>query len=331
MKKTAKYLLAIASLCAFNSLKAQSDKEQIISDMLIIADNFVAPGAEGAAVQSSAGWFSSGKAMDKWQINFSVHGNALFVPSSKQTKLLQDQDLQIIKIKDSDRELLPTVFGPDTDIIFEGQVTNPLSDDGEKIDFEFDAIDGLDKKVLAHPFAQLTVGLPYGTEVTVRYLPNVTVDDVGYSTYGVGLKHNFNQYIKYSKEEDFQFAAAIGYSNIKLDYAFAPVSIPSLLELKEIEVDANLWLAQVIGSKLYENFEVFGAAGITNSNFDYAFGGSGGSLTQLNSELGTLGDSEIKFKADLGFNLYFGKFKVSSMLTAGSFFNANLGVHYRIQ
>jgi len=100
--------------------------------------------------------------------------------------------------------------------------------------------------------------------------------------------------------------------------------------LNRIDVNADLWLLQGLVSKLYGDFEVFGAMGITSSNFDYSMGGGGALLPTLNDELGTLGGNDVNFKADLGFNYYIGNIKISSAFTAGSFFNANLGLHYKI-
>lgn len=309
----------------YNGIKAQSttsNQELLVKDMLLVAENFAAPGAEGAAIQSSAGWFSSASTMDEWTIDVSVHGNALFIPKSKQNKVSSNSDFSIISIQGGNNALLPTVYGGDSDVVFEGSIFGQ--------DFSFNAIEGLDKKVLIHPFPQVTVGLPYGTEVAIRYLPSIVVNDVGFSTYGIGFKHNFNQYIKYSRPDDFQFAAVATYSNFKVDYAFVPVNI-QIAELNRIDINADLWLVQVMGSKLYETFEVFGAIGVTNSQFDYKMKGSGPGLTFLNQALTTIGGNEAKFKGDIGFNYYFNNFKISSMFTAGSLFNANLGLHYRIK
>lgn len=307
---------------------AQDDVENLITDMLLVADNFAAPGAEGAAIQSSAGWFSSASALGEWKFEFSVHANALFIPESKQTKLTSNNDFSVIRLRDNSEALVPTVFGGATGIVFEGEIENPLG--GGDIPFNFDAIAGLDKNILAHPFAQVTVGLPFGTEAAVRFLPEIKIDDVGFSTYGFGLKHNFNQYNKFSQPRDIQFAAAVTYSNFMLDYAFVPIVVASeVLEMNRINVEADLWLAQVLASKLYEQFEIFGAAGVTRSTFDYEMGGTGFVLDPLNNSLMELGDAELKFKGDLGFNYYFGNFKFSTMLTASNFFNANVGLHYR--
>jgi len=318
--------LFISLLLTFGFTNAQSDQDLLVEDMLLIADNFGTPAAEAAAIQSSAGWFSSARDLGEWKVEISVHGNAVFIPGSKQTKLASNKDFNILNIQGSTNALLPTVFGGDTDVVFEGELIGQ--------EFSFDAIDGLNKEVVIHPFPQVTVGLPYGTEVALRFVPRVTINDVGVSTSGIGLKHNFAQYFKYSRPDDFQVAAVVTYSNINIDYEYTPIEISAsgskVLELNRIDVKADIWLLQGLVSKLYGDFEVFGAMGVTSSNFDYSMGGGGSLLPTLNDELGALGGNDVKFKADLGFNYYIGNFKISSAFTAGSFFNANLGLHYKI-
>ena len=322
MRKLLKSTLLLSILLVTKISKAQEDVNLLIDDMLLIAENFAAPGAEGATLQSSAGWFSSASTLDKWQVEVSVHGNALFVPSSKQDKLINNNQFNILEIRGASNALLPTVYGGETDAIYEGNIFGQ--------NFDFEAIDGLDKGVVLHAFPQVTVGLPYMTEIAVRYLPEVFINDVGVSTYGIGLKHNISQYLyKRLRAEDFQFALVANYSNFQADYKFLPIDI-QIANLNRINVDANMYNVQLLGSKLYDTFEVMGGVGYTNSNFDYAFGGTGGSLPILNDQLGALGNSEGKFKGNIGFNYYFNKFKFSTVLSASGLFNANVGLHYRI-
>jgi hypothetical protein len=318
-------LLPLMVICFLitSNLKAQNSIELLIDDMLLVAQNFATPGAEGSALQASAGWFSSGSTLAKWKFEVSLHGNALFVPQEKQKQLFSNRDFQILNIRGSENALLPTVYGGETDVVFEGRIFNQ--------DFSFDAIDGLDKKVLIHPFPQVTLGLPYSTEAAIRFMPSIVINDVGVSTYGLGLKHNLTQYFeKRYNAEDFQFAVVATYSNFKIDYAFEPISIPAVIELNRIDVEADLFLFQLLGSKLYDTFEVYGGLGVTSSTFEYEMGGSGIGLPPLNQELAGIDSNGIKFKGDLGFNYYFDSFKVSTMFTASNFFNFNLGLHYRI-
>ncbi|TVZ25704.1 hypothetical protein JM83_0633 [Gillisia sp. Hel_I_86] len=329
MRKLLKPTFIIALFFVSNFSFAQNDINDLIDDMLLIADNFAAPGAEGATLQSSAGWFSSASTLNKWQVEVSVHGNALFVPSSKQNKLINNNQFNILEVSSPNgNALLPTVYGGDTDVMFSGEITNPFNQN-EKIPIIFDAIDGLDKKIVLHAFPQVTIGLPFKTEIAVRYLPKVFINDVGISTVGLGLKHNFSQYFyKRFNPEDFQFALVANYSNFKADYKFLPIDI-EIANLNRIEVDANMYNVQLIGSKLYDNFEVMGGLGYTNSDFDYSFGGTGASLPILNEQLGALGTSEGKFKGNIGFNYYANKFKFSTVFSASGLFNANVGLHYR--
>ena len=321
MRKIFESTLILSLLFVTQISKAQNDVNLLIEDMLLIAENFATPGAEGATLQSTAGWFSSASTMEKWQVEFSVHGNALFVPSSKQDKIVNNNQFNNLTISGASNALLPTVYGGDTEVVYEGSIF------GE--DFSFDALDGLDKKVVLHGFPQVTVGLPYKTEVAVRFMPEVYINDVGISTYGVGLKHNLSQYFQRRFDaENFQFAISGNYSNFTANYKFLPINI-QIANLDRIDVDANMWNLQVIGSKLYDNFEVMGGVGYTNSNFDYAFGGTGASLPILNDQLAALGNNEGKFKGSIGFNLYANKFKVSTVFSASGIFNANVGVHYR--
>ncbi|WP_034924324.1 DUF6588 family protein [Gillisia sp. CAL575] len=322
MRNLLKSTLFLSLFLVTQFSKAQEDVNLLIDDMLLIAENFAAPGAEGATLQSSAGWFSSASTLDKWQVEISVHGNALFVPSSKQDKLIRNNQFNNLTIGEGSNALLPTVYGGETEAIYQGTIFGQ--------DFEFDAIDGLDKSVVLHAFPQVTVGLPFKTEIAVRYLPEVFINDVGISTYGVGIKHNFSQYFyKRLRDEDFQFALVANYSNFKADYKFTPIDV-KIANLTRIDVDANMYNLQLIGSKLYDNFEVMGGFGYTNSKFDYAFGGTGASLPTLNNQLGALGNSEGKFKGNIGFNYYFNKFKFSTVLSASGLFNANVGLHYRL-
>ncbi len=316
-------LISVIILLSSSNLNAQNDQALLINDMLLVAENFASPGAEGAALQGSAGWFSSASTLDKWKFEVSIHGNALFVPSAKQKKLSNNADFSILRFQGSNNALLPTVYGGTTDVVFTGQIFDQ--------NFSFNAISGLGKETIIHPHPQVRIGLPYSTEVAVRYLPSVVVDDVGFSTFGLGIKHNFTQYYEQRYDpENFQFAAGITYSNFKVDYQFNQISIPGFVELNRIDVDADLWLFQILGSKLYSSFEVFGALGLTSSNFDYELGGTGSALPLLNGALANIEGSGNKFKGDVGFNYYFSNFKISTMFTASNFFNANLGIHYRI-
>ena len=330
MKFQAKHLIVIF-LFSVNSY-AQDDLTKFSNEMLYIADEFAGPAAEGASYQAGAGCFTSATALKPLKVEISFQGNALFVPSNRQSFTISNNDLSgvhegggaILSIKgDGNNAVVPTAFGGETDVYFEGNLLNQS--------FEFQALEGVNKNVVAYPFVQASVGLPYETEFSARILPQLTVDGVAFTTYGAAIKHNFSQYFRFNQEDDFQAAAIIAYNKFNVEYEFAPVDIPNVVNLNLVDVNANLWMASVMGSKLYgDTFEVFGALGATNSNFNYAMGGSGIALSPINSALRGLDQSQAQIKADLGLNFYFNRFKISTMATAGKFFHLNVGLHFRI-
>lgn len=314
------------------ALVAQSEPntDLFIADMLTLADNFARPASNGATYQASAGWFSSAKSLEKWGFRISLHGNALFVPKEKKTFSLNNSQLRLLEIENGQSAELPTAFGGSTNVIFIGEVTflNPATQEMQTEEVSFRAFEGLNRDYVPHAFLQLAVGLPYGTEFTLRAMPEVTIDDVTASTYGAGLKHSISQYFG-NDPDGFQLAAALAFSKFNVEYAFEPRTVQDLVTMDLITVDADLWMMELIASQKWGFFEPFLAAGMASSNFDYKMGGDGIALGLVNTELQKLGDTEAKFKADLGFNLHFGKLRVSAMGTGGKYLNANLGVHVR--
>lgn len=306
-----------------------SEIELFIDDMLILAENFAQPAADAVGYQASAGWFSSAATIDQWDFALSLHGNALFVPEKRKTFSLQNSQLGLLEIEGAESAKLPTAFGGGTNVFFTGGITNPLNPD-EEIPIRFMAFEGIGRSYVPHAFVQATVGLPRGTELTVRAMPEVTIDGVTASTYGAGVKHNFSQYFSYNEPEDFQFAAGLAYSTLNVEYGFDTIEVEQYLMMDLIDVKADLWMLEAIGSKRWGNAELFGAVGAALSDFEYEMGGGGALLPLVNSEINKLEEMQTQLKADLGFNFYYSRFRLSSMLTIGEFINANIGLQVRI-
>lgn len=323
-----KILCLLLTLFLAAPVSAQSeDVNNFIDDILLIAGEFSAPAADGAGIQASAGWFSSASPLEKWDFRFSVHGNALIIPSDRKTFDLSNSELQLLQIQGSENASLPTAFGDASEIMLTGNI-NFL---GQNIPVEFDAIDGIGRDYIPHAFLQMAVGVSAGTEITVRAMPKVTIDGVTASTYGLGVKHNLTQYFNpYNFENSIQVALGAAYSKLNVEYEFEPQGAEGIVLLNQIEVDADLLMAELIASKNWGVFEPFAAVGVMNSSFEYTFGGTGQYLSEVNTQVNKLEDSNFQFKGDVGFNLHFDRFRLSAMGTVSEYFNANLGLHVRI-
>lgn len=328
-------LFLLSLLFCANSVSYSQEGEDVrlfVGDMLTLAENFAKPAADGAAYQASAGWFSSASSLGKWDVRFSVHGNALLVPEDKKQFQLSSSMLRLLQIEGADDVRIPTAFGGGTDVFLTGEIEfiNPVNGERETTNVRFKSLDGINLDYVPHAFLQGALGLPFESELTIRGMPEVTLDGVTASTFGVGLKHNLNQYFRFNDPDGFRLALALAYSDFNVKYDFDAIEVQDLLTMNRITVDADLWMGEVIGSKRWGSFELFAAAGITNSKFNYEMGGGGQALGIVNTELLALGDAVTQFKADLGLNAFMGPVRVSAMATAGEFINANLGIHIHI-
>lgn len=321
-----RFILPLLLLIFSTSAIAQNDVDNFIDDMLIIAGNFSEPAVEGAAYQAAAGWWSSAATLEAWEVRLSLHGNMLFIPEEKKTFELSNSDLALLEFVEGTSADLPTAFGGNTTMVFRGEISVL----GTSQEFTFDAIDGIDRSTVPHAFLQATIGLPRGTELTLRAMPSVTINDVTASNYGVGLKHNFNQYFRFNDPGSVQFSAGLAYSKLNVEYEFEPKGAPGIVMLDIINVDADLFLLEGMASKRWEILEVFGAVGVMNSKFNYTMGGSGAFLGEVNNQLDSLEGSQTQFKGDIGINLHWDRFRLSTIATVGDFFNANLGLHVSI-
>jgi hypothetical protein len=317
-----RYFTLILLLVVNCKLCSQSSNvDEVVTDFLIISRAYVTPGAEAAIHQSSAGWFNSAKPLSKWQYNVSLHGNVLFLPESKKTAQVSNSQFTNLYLQDgTETATIPTALGDDSAIFFEGTVFDE--------DFEFQALEGINENEFVYGFIQATVGLPYGTQFSVRYAPSININNVDYLVYGLGLQHNVSQYFKSPKQ--FHLALQATYSNFKFDINYDPVEIPGVT-FNTIRVLSNSILVQAIASKRLHYFEPLLALGFTSSTFRYELGGDGEALLgALNTALKDLDDTKVNPTANLGFNLYFGKLNFQTIATLGAFINLNVSVNYAI-
>ena len=318
------FLALIVCLPLLAQSQEYSETELLVLDLLTLSKKFATPGAEAAMYQSSAGWYTSAETKDLWEVDFSLHGNFIFLPEKKKTTQISNAEFNVLTIQGgAETATIPTALGGETDVFYEGEFLGS--------EFDFQSLEGIQKQMVAYPFLQASVGVPYGTNLSFRFLPLTEIKEVEYKVWGVALQHNLNQHFSEIENSDYQFAGLVGYSWIGVFYPFEAVELPGVA-LNKIKINGKLLKFQLIASKKLNNtFELFSAVGITNGSFNYQIGGRGKEfLKALNSAYEKLNASETMFKADLGFNLNFQNFTVNSVFSVGEYLNYNLSLHYKI-
>lgn len=82
------------------------------------------------------------------------------------------------------------------------------------------------------PMGQLTVGLPFGTDVSARFIPTVEFKDYGkIGLWGVGGKHSVSQWIPFIKEREFlDISLQGGYTKVTSSAHVVVEPLPTDLE-----------------------------------------------------------------------------------------------------
>lgn len=78
----------------------------------------------------------------------------------------------------------------------------------------FNAPQGIDWRYVPVPTAQVGVGLPFGTELKVRFIPKINIKDGDISLWGVGLVHSILQYMPGNKLLPFDVSLFAGYTKL---------------------------------------------------------------------------------------------------------------------
>lgn len=285
-------------------LLAAQDAERLTQD-------YIEPALKGLVYSMNEGWYTTGKTHGVLGFDVTFGVNMALVPNNDKNFLFRAADYNFVRSQVGDTENVSTVLGDDPDGTF-FDVRVPVGDGTFKV-AEFQMPGGIGPdfplKGVATPMIQFGVGLPSSTDLKVRFLPNIGVNDkVKNFMYGLGLQHDLTQYIPGLSVTPFSLSALVAYSNTKVTY-----KIDDEDDLDDVSVvngeglfSLNTLSFQAIGSVNLAILEFYASAGY----------GRGGSRLELNGDytltygledgngipLGTINETitdPLQFKADV--------------------------------
>ena len=170
---------------------------------------------KGAIYSSNGGWFNSAKVHKKLGVDLSLRLNASFVPSADQ--VFSISNLEYITSEAND---LPNIIGSSRqeelivtippDGILPEMKTTIKSPKGIKSKLPLGAVPA--------PVLQLAIGIPFDTEVILRYSPEYHRKGIDMSFKGLGIKHNLLQYFGPIDKFPINISALASFSKMKIDY-----------------------------------------------------------------------------------------------------------------
>ena len=309
-----------------------TDVEDFLVDMLLISNKYVSPAAQAAVYQSTGSWYSSAKSLELYEVDVSLHVNALSVSDAQKSFIVNDSDFTRLDIRDAQTAEVPTALGGETSVFYDFI----LGEDS----YELQTFEGANQQVFYYPYLQGSIGLWGQTELTLQYVPEVKIDASGYQTFGGAIKHNISQYWlgDNADSQALQVAVQVAYSLFDSKIFFDGFEVTStdpdqaaLAVINSLTVDANAVTGQFIASKIVNKFEFVGAFAVSENKFTYTMGGEGDFLLGLlNDAFTALEDNSTMMRGNIGVNYHLDNWYLASNITIGKFLNTNFSIHYKL-
>ena len=271
MKKTIATIFLLVSLHSFSQISLESILEGGVSDAQTLLRGYVQPFPTGFGNGINGGWYTTAKAHKLFGFDIAVIANAAFVPEENETFTFRNSDYTNIKI-DADPNnpnasvLIPTIFGS------QELADRPLLQftDGNGGTISTSALPGsglkeeINYNIVPSAMIQAGLGLWKNTDVIVRFVPEQSTEDYEFSTFGFGIKHDLKQWIPFVKRLPFDVAGFVGWNNVKSKFFLDPSNEPS----QALEFNTKTFMLQLLASKKFSIFTVYGGVGTTSYDTD---------------------------------------------------------------
>lgn len=207
--------LIVLPLCSRAQFQIDFDEQAIEQDFInnfkIYSSAYTDPVLDVYGFNQMIGWSPTAKVLDTWEFRIQVLGAVSFVPDQSLEFNFNEQGFtNNLQLKtNAANPNLPTVLGGETDQVF---IYTVEDENGMEYEQEIPVFGGINSPFNAVPdvVPQISVGLPAGFEFSFRLFPKVEIEGVKHDQWGLGLKHQLNQYLW--DDNDFHWNLEAGYS-----------------------------------------------------------------------------------------------------------------------
>lgn len=258
---------------------------------------YAGPMLEAIGNNFNTGWYNTADPLKKWKFDIRFVGSFSFASDKYKTFNIEELDLTYLT---SNKKTLPTILGDEDDA-----TTFSVNVDDPNNLGEFEYLYSMKVPTLGiNGFPgftpQVNFGLPGGTEIMIRALPNLSISTGGTEPiktkiFGIGLKHDIKQWIPVIKHLPFSLSIMGTYSSTNLsmngpfldeddllpNFSYTdqqeimnnPGTILADYEKQEIEFDTKSWNISLLASKKFPIITFFGGLGISHSSTTLSLNG----------------------------------------------------------
>lgn len=170
------------------------------------------------------GWYNTAKPHKLLGFDLTASANIANIPSSDKLWTFRNSDFNNLRLQSGTEASLPTAVGGETttQMVVRGNAQiGPISFSEESD--PFNAADGFDTEDLPIagfpvPSFQVGVGIVKNTDLKIRYVPTIDVDDLSIGLFGIGVMHDVKQWIPGLKLVPFDMSAFIGFTRLNAEF-----------------------------------------------------------------------------------------------------------------
>lgn len=159
------------------------------ADAKILLQPYITPAVNAFGAALGGGWYNTAETHKLGGFDLTFTANAAMIPKKYETFLIDNDELTYLKLADPAINESQTVAGEKVSgpqIVYSvGGYNQPA----------FRMPEGLNSNFVPAPMIQAGIGLIKGTEVIVRYFPNVKISNNEIGLWGIGGKHDIKQWI----------------------------------------------------------------------------------------------------------------------------------------
>jgi hypothetical protein len=265
-------LAALAGVLAFTATTtthAQDDIDRLIrenaADGEKLVSGYIGPFMKSFALGLNSGWYNTAKPHKLIGIDLTITVSAMRIPDKEMFYSIPSNltSIELVDGSTAKPGQAPTIIGPDQAPVYRVKGTGETFEGPEGLNLK----EEIGKNWIPTPMVHLGIGLPKSTDLKIRFMPEIDLGDDGTANmFGIGVMHDLKQWIPGFKVIPFDLSGFVGYTHLKLQYAYTPDEIDT--ENAGAEMVMNATTIQGVISKKFSVITLYGGLGynIVRSN-----------------------------------------------------------------
>ena len=229
-----------------------------------LTSEYSSPLTEGLMHGLAGGWSNSAETKNLWEIELSLKYNGSVIPVKKKSFPLSIEDFPQLEIVGGGNTVnIPTIFGSS-----DSSVQLAILFEDERLEFTAPTGIGLTNlNLLPNGTVQAEMGIGLFTEAKIRFVPRLSIQETKISSFGIGLQHQFSEWINGLKDSKIALSTLLAFSNFSADYEFESRGFVSGTE-QSIDIKMNTIQTDIIVSTKNQVYNFYGAIGYLTGDSD---------------------------------------------------------------